>query len=377
MRIISPVPQVWQTPEGISGSLPIRYELHATATMWDADETYASNNYAIYNHRLFRSLAGGNMGHVPIAHATGPDWADSGLSSYSNVSVTETVYSAGATYSIGQIRYIDDLYSDPPLLPTRWESLINSNTGHTPYSSPTQWLNAGAINRAAMFDKVVGTQTANDGSIEVGIVCPIGTPVDALALLNLDAYSVTVRFYTIDRSTSDVPLTMVYEETRSLVLPDVLDWREYFFKPISTRADVVFMNIPAYSGGFLSVTLNKTGSTAKCGALIKGVQIGIGKDEWGARASINDYSTKTADAFGNYAITKRAFSKRLSTTVVLPNSVVDSVAQTLNEYRSTPAVWVGDGDFEPMIVDGFYRGFDLLLQSPAGSVCSLEIEGLI
>jgi hypothetical protein len=71
-----------------------------------------------------------------------------------------------------------------------WESTQASNTNHDPQTAGISWwVDMGPTNRWGMFDTVVGTETTATGSIT--LVLEPGR-IDALALLQLDAATVTV-----------------------------------------------------------------------------------------------------------------------------------------------------------------------------------------
>jgi hypothetical protein len=72
-----------------------------------------------------------------------------------------------------------------------YESLQASNTGHTPRSSPTWWLDHGATNKWRMFDSSVTSQSQNAETIEV-TVAPGGV-ANGVALLNVSAGSARFR----------------------------------------------------------------------------------------------------------------------------------------------------------------------------------------
>jgi hypothetical protein len=103
------------------------YEDDAVVEYWAAwaiGTTYAAGNTVSYNGISYISLVGGNVGHEPDISPV--QWA-----------LVPTVpapayYSSITTYSIGQ--WVTDATGK------NYVSLQNSNTAHTPSSSPTWWL---------------------------------------------------------------------------------------------------------------------------------------------------------------------------------------------------------------------------------------------
>lgn len=245
-----------------------------------------------------------------------------------------------------------------------YESLQAGNTGHTPETSPTWWLDVGPTNRWAMFDSVIGTATTLASPLTV-VLAP-GT-ANAIALLELVGTSVTVAMTSSG--------TTVYSNTISLDGSSIGDYYDYFFAPFVQKNTVVLTDLPPYANGIITLTL--TGSTVSLGLVCVGLFSELGGAQYGATAGITDYSLKTTDAFGNTTLTRRAYSKRPSVKLMLEKSAVNRVFRTLSDLRAMPCVWVGvdDAELEPLTVFGFFKDFSLEVSYPTAALCSLEIEG--
>jgi hypothetical protein len=270
-------------------------------------------------------------------------------------------YAAGTTYALGD-RVI--VAADHRI----YESLQASNTGHTPASSPTWWLDVSATNRWKMFDTIVGSQTAQANSLTITIAPGI---IDSIALLDLAATEIVITM-------TDPVEGVVYSETIDLIMASYISnaW-EYFFEPIITTDATVLMGLPAYGSAEIAVTINNPSGTAKIGTLIFGAAKNLGETRYDPKIGITDYSRKTTDDFGNTSITQRAYTKRMSCNLAVDNSAVDALQRTLAEYRATPVCWVGaDLAFSSMIIYGFYKNFEITIPGPTVSDCSLEVEGL-
>lgn len=283
----------------------------------------------------------------------------------SNVPESEPVYSGAATYAKDAVvrgNTTDTAHRT-------FKSLIASNTGQ-PLTDDTKWLETGATNRWMMFDGSVQSQTTNANSIEVELQSPMR--VDSVALLNLDAASVTVTM-------TDAIDGEVFDETYSLVSPSgIIDWYSYFFEPIERLSDILVTGLPPYANAVVAVSLDDAGGTARCGALVFGQSREIGATQYGASVGILDYSRKERDAFGNFVVVERAFANRADFTVWVEKGLTDQVKNLLSGYRATPIVYVGSEDpqYASTIVYGFFRDFSLELSYPTHSICSLSIEGL-
>lgn len=287
---------------------------------------------------------------------------DSTLTS-SNVSEADyPVWNAATAYSLG------DRVIRTTGVHKIFERKVAGTTATPPESDSTNWLDLGATNRWKMFDAAVGTQTTNSNTI-VATTTP-GMVTNAVALLNVDAQTVRVKM-------TDTIDGVVYDSTVEMLDNSlVTDWWHYFFEPIVGRQDVVFLDLPSYGTAAIEITVDNTGSTAKCGVAILGTVQSIGTTTMGAAVGIKDYSRKEQDAFGNYIIVPRAFSKRANFQLKIERNKTDGVQKILTELRTTPVVYIGSDDFESTIVYGYYRDFDIVISSIPLSDCNIEIEGL-
>lgn len=231
-----------------------------------------------------------------------------------------------------------------------------------------KWTDEGYDNRWKMFDQLVGSQTSQADSITLTIAPGL---IDSIAFLDVSAA-------TIDIVMTDPTEGVVYHETLNLASGShIVDAYTYFFEPIILTDAAVLLGIPAYSAASIAITITNTGSNAKIGTLVVGMQYDLGGTQYSPTIGITDYSTKTTDTFGNYTIVQRVFSKRMSCELFLDNTAVDALQRTLAAYRATPVVWIGaDSQFSSMIIYGFYKSFSIVIPYPNNSTCSIEIEGL-
>jgi len=175
---------------------------------------------------------------------------------------------------------------------------------------------------------------------------------------------------------------VVYNKTTStLTTIAVVDWYTYFFEPIIRATDIMKTDLaeigmPPISTASVTIIVTYTAGTAKCGEIVMGLKFELGRMKYNPSIGIIDYSIKSADAFGNYSITTRAYSKRMSCDLVIKNTIVDEVFRQLALYRSTPVVYVGSEVYSALIIYGFYKSFEIVIPYPNYSECLLELEGL-
>ena len=265
-------------------------------------------------------------------------------------------WAVGTTYSINAIVY----YATNHKL---YKSLANTNVGYTPGGAGNEswWLEWGATERWKPFDGVTGSQAE---ALQAGqtITWELDPgPFDSVAILNLEATSVTVTMTDVGGAGDPVVWT-----------PDVVDDADLYI------TDVVKTNFPStYETPHLVIEITNTGETAKVGEIVVGLKESIGTTRYNPSVSIIDYSIKEVDDFGNYTVLERAYSKRLTCETTIQNDQLDATYNILADYRARAAVWVGSETYASMIVYGFYKDFSIEIPYTAVSICTLEIEGLV
>ena len=243
----------------------------------------------------------------------------------------------------------------------KYVSLKNDNLNWIPgdSGSETWWLEIGYSDRWKAFDDIVNDQIEYASVISYTLTP--GIPIDSVAILNIEAETVKVTF----TDTGGTGATTVWNETvmvDDLYVPDVA--KTDF--PLTYLTPTILIELtPA------------TGATCKMGEIVIGCSKSLGGTKWSPSVGIIDYSLKQVDTFGNYTVLERAYSKRMSCSTNVLNSLLDTVFNTLALYRATPVVWVGHEDYSSLIVFGFYKDFSIDIPYLKYSVCSLEIEGLV
>lgn len=338
-------------PVTITGSILTSSTIpEEVAATYSGATTYAAGDLAgaasTYGaaQTVWRSLQNGNTGN---AQSEGVWWTLAGT--------VYPVYNSGSSCNIGGI--VTDLATH-----TLYESLVNSNTGNA-LSDATKWTNIGATNRWKMFDGSYQTQSTELN--EFTLVLTPGTLVNSLAVLNVEAASVTVA-----QSVS------AYSRTISLVRHDVLNWYDWYYElPIRT-GDAVFTDIPPYPASTLTVTVTNTGGTAKCGIMVIGKSRTLGLTEWEFSRSINDYSRAVEATSGTVELVQGAYSKRMVLDVWVEDGMESEVTRVLEEYRAQALVFVGSSAYSMAIIYGFLGAWNVPV-SIRGRNASIEIKGLI
>ncbi len=281
----------------------------------------------------------------------------------SNIPMTDAPNWAAGTYTLGQQVIFNYAIYEVIVATTTDQPDVGAAK-----ATPT-WIRISAINRYKMFDEVISTGT-------------VGVPTIAVTITPAQIVN-AIAFFSVTATTINVTLTdpvegVVYNETQSLQDNTLItSWYNYFFEPIAQKSDAIFDDLPSYVAAVVSVTISNGASNAVCGEMVMGKQRQLGVTNFGSSVSIQDYSIKSRDDFGNTIIVQRAFSKRADYDVTVETPFVAAVQRILSDIRTTPTVFIGDANRSETVIYGFYRSFDIVLQYPTISSCSISVEGLV
>lgn len=254
-----------------------------------------------------------------------------------------------------------------------YESLQNTHSGNQPDLHPEFWLLVGATNLYKAFDQRLSDPVVNLDQITytIGHAGIVVTDVILLGLVGVEA-RVQVND-AIDGLVYDVTFPLLDEGA-------VSDWSSYFFTPAGLqRRELLAPAVPFYANAETTVTVTAaTGTNAEVGQIVLGRSIDLGITSYGTSLSIEDYSRKDRDTFGNPIIQERAFARLIDYDIKFESQKARFIDATLAEYRATPVVWIGSDEEEyGTIVYGYYRRFDIVLSTPSLSDATIEVEGLV
>lgn len=157
----------------------------------------------------------------------------------------------------------------------------------------------------------------------------------------------------------------------------VTDWYSYFFEEITYRTALSVTDIPAYLDMDVSVNIASTvGGTAGCGTCVIGLSKEFGSTALGVQFGIDDLSIKTKDEWGQFTILERPYSDRITIPVFLFNSELNAFKQVVAAYRAIPTVYIASELYDPAMVFGFFKSFNVDIAYNDYSTCTLEIEGV-
>ena len=176
---------------------------------------------------------------------------------------------------------------------------------------------------------------------------------------------------------TDPSLGRVFEYEASPVSTDGIDnWWQYLFAPIELVEDFVVLDVPAGTYGTIDISIDKPGGEAKLGALVLGQTSNLGVALYGTSIRLRDFSRKERDAFGNFIIQERDFSKVAEFDVAVDTANISAVQRTVAQYRAKPVVWIGEAAYESTIIYGFCTDFGVSISGPTISDATFSVEGL-
>mgnify|MGYP003643649008 CR=1 FL=1 len=245
----------------------------------------------------------------------------------------------------------------------------------TDVADPPYWLNIGATNRWKAFDqKISDPVTVADGvntiTYQLGA---FGVPSNSITLFGLKGRITSL-------VASDATDGEVYNEQISLIDNALVnDWFTYFFEPARVKSEAIFEGIPPYANATYDIAVeDDTINEPQLGQIVLGQEYTLGNTGYGTSVSIEDFSRKERDAFGNAILVERPFAKLIDFDFTVNTNEARRTAILLETVRATPAVYYAGPDTERYgtTVYGFFRSFSINLDGPAISNVTLEVEGL-
>ncbi|WP_290644144.1 hypothetical protein [Aquabacterium sp.] len=269
------------------------------------------------------------------------------------------VWDGGATYAVGDRRILLSNH-------TVYERITAGVSAASPDLDTVHWERVGPTNKWAMFDRATGTASSASDSLTVTIAPGM---VRGLALLDVTGNSVTVTMTNGSET--------VYSRTVNLNTGyGVTSWDTYFFTDIVRKRTVVLEDVPPYSSGLITITINGSGPVS-VGTVVTGHIYRVGNTRYGMGLGFTDYSVKDTSKFGETTVVERAYAKNMSVPFVVRDADVDWVLSSLESIRATAVVWIGARRYDSSVIYGYAKDARLVISYEQASECSVTIEGLI
>lgn len=271
------------------------------------------------------------------------------ITDYTSAQLTETVaaWSSTVSYTVDdQVRYSNYI----------WASSSTSNLGNTPSDGSLVWVKVGVSNKYSLID----TRSTSETIVASDLVVTFDLgDINTLVIGNYTATSLTIE--NIDAS-DNILATQTFEQSVNVGVYDV--W-SYMYAPYSIETGRASYFDIVRIGTKLRVTFTKgTLDVVKCGYLIGGQAIDMGKTLEGVKLGWSSYSVRDTDAYGVITIDKRAAQDIVDFETIIKKSLMISTRRTAKKYRDDVVAFIVDdaseSPFENLITLGLIQDADPL-----------------
>lgn len=315
---------------------------------WDVEAIYNSGDQASLfvgtEAAAYESLVDANVANPP---STSPaQWVPIG-----------TAYSPYAPGSYAKDAIVTNVASH-----RLFRSLIDANAA--PLTDITKWQDFAPTNRWAAFDGKKSNQSKRPGELYFEIQAT--KRVDTVALLALGASTANVRVEVDGEVLRDTDISLI----SAYGIKGLYSW---LFEPIIRKSAIVVSDLPIDLNPKICITLTGGGDVA-VGHVFHGRSRKLGGTQFGAEVGFTDFSTFEEDGFGGVEIVARGYRDRGSFTVEVDNAEVDGVIDLLRQYRATPVLVVGSGNFASMIYFGLLKFGGIVVPNPRKSILAVDVD---
>ena len=285
---------------------------------------------------------------------------------YANFTEDETLWTLASLYNNG------DTARDGHYI-YKYAGTTQTNSTVSPSNDPLLWL----VYKSSNYYAMLGDRTSEQTEVNDEIIVEIElNRYDTLALLNLDAYSVTIQY--IDNDTDlQIGDDIVYD----LANRDVYNFTTFFFAPFVYK-NSFYISPPYFTNTRARITIEKTGSIAKCGRLVSGRNIDIGDALFkGVSLEKQSYSSIETDEFGTTTLIKRAAIFNSSYSIKTFTQNVPYIQKLSTTYDATPILFIGDPEsdskLENLLTYGLWETSTIELNGAYKTDMNLTIKKLL
>lgn len=128
----------------------------------------------------------------------------------------------------------------------------------------------------------------------------------------------------------------------------------------------------------LTVKINNSGSTAKCGEIIMGTKYDIGgrAPNFGLSWGIKDWSTIERDTYGHYNKVPRERSKWMKGSIEIEHTEFDYVSNLLTAYTTEYLMWIGSQTNQCQMIFGICDEWSFQQDEYSNAVLNFSIAGV-
>jgi hypothetical protein len=297
---------------------------------------------------VYVSLEAGNIGNTPASSPT--KWTLLGR--------TYVEWSAG-TYGLGDVVLVAASHLE-------YVSLEASNSAAL--TDSTKWF-VRPSNAWRMFDLKRNTKTVSPSPLSVVITS--GRRVNTIGLTGLQADRAIINVTRDD--------VTIYSQTITLSRRRTTTWSGYFFGTFGFKSAEARFDLPLYSDGVISLTLERASGDVSCGAALIGRSVYLGKTLHNTQNDAENFSTIEHDEFGDSTMVRRRMVPMIKANVECAKANLPAVLDVRSQLNAIPALWSGiddadSGYFEPLLSIGAHTRFIATLDKPESASLDLEIK---
>lgn len=278
-----------------------------------------------------------------------------------DASVGEAIWVSGTPYAEGVYVILQSTHR-------RYKCILGVTGTLVPNLDGTHWADAGPTNRWAMLDLNSNIQTVSTGPI-VLVMAP-GKRVTSWGLVGVVASSVRLQMV--------VGGVVYYDTTVTMTRRSVTNWMEYFLNEFQYTANTVKFDLPPMSGATVIITIN--GGTVKCGGLVVGNSVYLGRSQPGASSDALNFSKVDRDAFGTATLVPRRSVPTIDVKVEAESGSVNAIRQVRTDLNAVVALWsavddqVGNNYFDLLLTVGIYKKFVISVDYNDQAGIALQLE---
>ena len=293
--------------------------------------------------------------------STSPTW-------WEVVGPTETAYDSGVTnYALGATVSANHRVYESRVLQT-----VSNPLPVWPETETDFWIDVGPTNKWAMFDVLRNTRTISPTSLTV-VITP-GRRVDSFAVMGMR----NVRTLHISATSAAYGGT-IYDYTVDLSTRAVSSWYEHFFNSFSYKGSEVHFDIPPYNDAIITLVLTADSGNVECGAFVLGSNAYIGATQYNAISDYVNFSSVTRDFAGKVnTMTQRPGAPKTNQSIMIDKARAQFIKDVIMSLDATPAVWsdIDDdtsGYFDPLLILGFVTNAPINIGLPDKAMLTLEL----
>jgi hypothetical protein len=289
-----------------------------------------------------------------------PETIDASVITSTNVVNDYADWTAG-TYDLGD-RAVEDNVA--------YEVVADPSTTDQPSvgvtADPPTWVRVGWSNQYRMFRE--GIDSYSSGTTSIDVTLTFAATIRTFAALGLQGN-------TAQLIVTDSVEGVVYDETIDLYQPTAVTWWEYYFLPYELAQTAVFENIPPYPNStYQLIVSGDTGDEIRVGRVVAGPERELGVTNYGSSVSLQDYSIKERDGFGNLTLVRRRTVSVVDYDVTVPSARVDLVVRTLKRLSGTPTLIIGETNYNSTITFGVLQDVTQGIDYPSVSELTVRVE---